>query len=219
MKRFRRWLFNGLAALSLLMCIAIETLWVRSHWIGDSLNLGTANKAVAGILSVDGTIAVFFTAGTDAGIFDSERGYTSFKSSHYGAENSLVRTAWSYDGPLQNSPPTVYRLIHAHRRAFDMPMFKTPFSLMGFKYDVCFLAYPDLTGVPYRYVFIIPSWPFHCVLIAIITILAVRIYRNYIAVFQFRNGLCAHCGYDLRATPDRCPECGAVPTKKEIAAS
>jgi hypothetical protein len=40
-------------------------------------------------------------------------------------------------------------------------------------------------------------------------ICAARWYRKRPATV----GLCRSCGYDLRATPDRCPECGMVPEK------
>ena len=34
-----------------------------------------------------------------------------------------------------------------------------------------------------------------------------RVEQHYL---RLRDGLCLHCGYDLRETPERCPECGTI---------
>jgi hypothetical protein len=38
-----------------------------------------------------------------------------------------------------------------------------------------------------------------------------RLQQENLRVDRVATGCCPACGYDLRATPERCPECGAVP--------
>jgi hypothetical protein len=57
----------------------------------------------------------------------------------------------------------------------------------------------------------VPGW-FVVGILGIPTVLLVR--RVVLARRNRRLNLCPCCGYDLRATPDRCPECGTETTAK-----
>jgi hypothetical protein len=62
-------------------------------------------------------------------------------------------------------------------------------------------------GRPTTWAYVVPYWPL--VLLAS-AIPSVRVITWYAGHRRFLKGRCRQCGYDLRATPERCPECGAV---------
>jgi hypothetical protein len=67
-----------------------------------------------------------------------------------------------------------------------------------------------------------PPWSFssiycdvyHLVPLIAASLITMAYYWRRRRRIDLKSGFCVSCGYDLRATPDRCPECGTIPANK-----
>jgi hypothetical protein len=77
--------------------------------------------------------------------------------------------------------------------------------LLGFYASHNWMAWNGLDD----YLLAIPDW----FVIGLFLLIPMRRWKKRLLVQQ---GRCVQCGYDLRATPDRCPECGGIPQNRSV---
>jgi hypothetical protein len=180
MRRLARHLFTFCSAVSLLLCVGACVLWVRSYRSSDWI-CGNWQDVSSGECTGIG-------AATVRGVF------LAYYTHHLGGFSG---------GPSDyqyNVQPVNERGIGGIRP----PMLPPPDTRGGFGFRRDFETWRN--GSVYGAVRAqVPAW-----LPALLFAVPPAVAARRILKRRPQAGVCVNCGYDLRATPDRCPECGTT---------
>jgi hypothetical protein len=191
----RHRLFAILSVMSLVLCVATCALWVRSYWVVSWVYHET------------------FSVNDGSGIRQNSyaaslRGHVAYSSYDAHTKDPVAIALFAVNGP--------------HSQRFEAPAWKNrsarqvaayhggAFAGMG----IYFHRFSDagdqrMTGRTWGVT--APYWLI-CGLLAITPYFCARsLLRAGSRRRRSENGECINCGYDLRASQDRCPECGTVP--------
>lgn len=196
----RRRLFTILAALSLLLCAAVCALWARSYWVQDYVQYQVPKRGAGergyreyGVRSDAGVIAVEYVDESPSPdddamgvLIEAEAGLRRFAMwGQIGANYADAKYRWF-------GIPMGYLSRHPLRTGF--------YSDDGPDEDL---------SKSYRTVWA-PHWMPAALLAVLPLIVSRRRWREARRSARRRRCLCPACGYDLRASPERCPECGTT---------
>ena len=187
-------LLNGLTALSLLLLAATAAAWVRSQFVADFLNYyPRVGERRWTTVKLD----------TYTGYFSVELTRYRFVPSNRG--HFITWAVYGRNEPRWDWVSIPYR-GRDPRRPFDEDWL--PRSTWNF-------GPPRTRGSaePRRFLWESLSRrevevPYWCAALTFALLPAARLAGARRKRRRVRRGLCRRCGYDLRATPGRCPECG-----------
>jgi hypothetical protein len=214
-KRLFRHLFTFCSAASLVLCIAVCVLWVRTGASTRTDSIVWGESGVYRLLEFSGDDAAYKIL-RDPGLPTTPRQWRSLPRGWLppprpSNPKSLPQgsVTWIMPSPshLENGLFTQSNAVEA---GSERPFAAASYGgvpRLGFEHASLNGWYgPGTSLTSYRFSYfllLIPS----AVLPAIwLYLLAIRRWR----FGRFGPGLCRRCGYDLRASPERCPECGTA---------
>ncbi len=208
----KRWLFNLAAGLSVLLFAATIMLWIQSEFYLVDFNSGILRQWIVTWV-VRGQVLVR--------VMESVPPVAPTKSIWF---VSTVVTRRELRPPLPPAPPPYTpRGWTSEDELFAGLVARTDHRFMGFGFGnsaeragleqaIKYSQTPGVTlpknmaGATHWLVF--PLW-FPALLSAVFPAWWLTTFRRRRK--RFHVGQCPNCGYDLRATPERCPECGSIP--------
>ncbi len=185
----RPWLFNLAAALSLVLCVATVPMWFVG-W----MPMGSLHGSYYGWGSYFPEQRTYRWIGLD--LFEGSVGF---------------RISWETWPADYATPWGNVGWFHSGSRFHDSVGWST-WNRIGFA------AYDEsrpVGGVVFRNQgFLMPCWAL-AIAAAVLPVMRIRSwFLAYRRRYRREHQLCWNCGYDLRATPERCPECGTpVPVR------
>jgi hypothetical protein len=185
----RRKLFTFCSALSLLLCVAVCMLWVRSRRVADDVQWYRPPHQLppVGGPGAPGTAVRYWRVGSRTD----------------GVLLALDLLVWQ-NSALRPLPPSIDRSSGpaAPFRDADATVWRAPVLDV----QIAVADYPTGRLRRRRWTVVVPHW---LIAAALAVCSASCLFRSAGHRRQAAQGLCRTCGYDLRASSDRCPECGS----------